>query len=281
MASLVDRYALIFHVKSKKLYVLYPALTHLVVTFVIIQFFPIEKLSFDVLGWAILGGLLEVWTLYYLFTAISLEQITKVFPLSSLTSFLVLFLSWLLLNDPLSGSSLYAFFLFVAGGTILGVSHDKKKINLSKALKPLLITGFVGSFQIIVMKHVFNLTRFWTGFFYSRIGLFIGGLIIFLAWQKKIIKEWKKVKPKTHSLLFGNQIIAVFGHVFVYFALSLANSALVSSAYGIQHIMIFLMATFISIWKPEILKEELTKKEILKKAIGTLLVIAAIYFLNV
>ena len=75
-------------------------------------------------------------------------------------------------------------------------------------------------------------------------------------------------------------MIAVFGHIFFYLALSIANAALVSSAKGIQYVMIFVLATIVAIWKPKLLQEDLSKKEIIKKIIGIVLIVVAIYVLN-
>ncbi len=282
VTSLVDRYALSDKIDNKKLYVLFPSFVHIVVASLIIPFFGLEFASLDILGFAVLGGVLELIKLYFLFTAMGLEEISRVFPLGSFSSFIVLFLSWTLLDDALTGGELKAFFLFILGSFFLVFKYDVGgDFKLSESWKPILGVGVVGAFEIIVMKYVFQNAGFWTGFYFSRVGLLIGGLVLLLSWfRKSIIEDWLNLELRLKKLLLGNQCLAVFGHVFYYFAIKLENAALVSSASGMQHAMIFLMATAISLRKPELLKEDLRGRELLKKSFGILLIILAIFVLN-
>ncbi len=282
VTSLVDRYALADKVDNEKLYVLFPALVHLVVASAIIPFFDLSFPDLTIFLWAILGGVLELVKLYFLFTAMGVEEISRVFPLGSFSSFIVLFLSWTLLNDPLTGGELKAFFLFVFGGFFLVFKKSAAgDFELSKSWKPILGVGVVGAFEIIVLKFVFQNTNFWTGFYFSRIGLFLAGLVLFFSWARKsVVEDWNSLKPFLKKLLVGNQVVAVIGHVFYYFAIKLENAALVSSAMGMQHAMIFLMATGISLWKPSLLKEDLRFRELVKKFIGIALIVIAIVLLN-
>ena len=282
IAGLVDRYAL--HdkkVKSEKLYLIFPCVTLVIAAaIVIIPFFGLEPISSTSLWLALAAGIVEAFGLYYYYVAVSKEEISKVASIGMLTSFFTLFLAWFVLKDPLSKNELIAFLFFVIGSIILAC-HYEKGLKISKAVKPLIIGGLFGSVKYILFKAVFNVTEFWTGLFYSTVGLFIGGLLFILIWHKEMWRDFKILTPKMKTLMFGNQAFAFFGHIFFFYSINLTNPALVSAAAGIQPVMILIMAIIVTKINPNLIAENIKKEDLVKKAVGIVIICLAVYVLNI
>ena len=228
-----------------------------------------------------LSGAAEAVTLYYLYVAVSKEEVSRIFPLASAGPIFTLLLGWIFLSEALTRTELSAFGLFIVGGLFLGVkiNRDSKTYELSRGLKPLLIGSLLSSSFTLFLKFVFTKTDFWTGFFYSRLGFFISGLLILLVWRKEIIAEWQKLRPTIRIAIIGNQTISFTGHLFYFLAISLASAALVQSTLSIQNAIIFLMASAVSLWRPHALQESTGRRDILQKIVGIAIIMGAAYML--
>lgn len=281
IAGLIDRYAMLGRIKEAKLYLMLPIIGHFLMAFLLIPFFEINFLTGTLLLYCLFAGILEAFTWYYWFIGVRDEEVSKVGPLWALfSSILVLIFGNLFLGEVLLGNEALAFVLFLIGGVLLGLKYQKKKLNLTKGVKPIFIGALLASVHIVFFKYVLNEVGFWTGFFYSRLGTMIVGIFVMILWGRIILKEWCSLSLKLKNLIVGNQIFAFFANIPYFYAFTLATTGLVKSAMGIQYAMVFLFATAVSHWKIELLAEDMEKKELWKKVAGIAVIILAIYVLN-
>jgi drug/metabolite transporter (DMT)-like permease len=275
--AVADQYFLLRHVSSKRFYVLVPALLQFSVLLPLAVFFSVPNASLPAIIAALMSGAAELFLLYYLFVAIGSDEVSRVFPLTTAGPIFTLLLGWLILHESLTSHQLLAVLLFVAGGFILAAKLGGT-ISFSKALRPLFIASLLTSIFILLLRYSFVSSDFWTGFFYSRLGFFIAGIVLFCLYREEILRQWRKLRG-VRTALIANQLVALSGHGFYFLALSLAGAALVQSVLSTQSAIVFLFAIAVSYWKRDALAESLIASDLLQKAAGILLVIAASYLL--
>lgn len=279
--AVVDRFALYGRVTSKRFYVVVPALLQLPLVLLFPIFFTPTSLEPITILVSIVGGLIEVALLYYLFVAMSAEEVGRVFPLTSVSAVLTLLAGVLFLNDTLSSSELLAFSLIVVGGVVLSIKISESGTSLSfiKSLRPLLIGAALSSAYTLALRFAFTETDFATGFFFSRIGFFLGGMIVLVIWRKEIAEQWRVLSRNMRVLIIGNQAVAFSGHAFYFSALALANAALVQSVLAIQGVVIFIIASVVSFINPKLIAESITLRDLAQKGVGILLIVVALSLL--
>lgn len=282
LTALVDKYALTGRFKDKKLYMVFVCFTHIVIASILVLFFfGLEPLPLKIVMLAILAGLIETLKIYYMFTSFSLEEVSRVFPIGVMSSFLVLGVSFVFLGESLSGFELLAFFMFIVGSLFLAVKRVGEDFKITKAIFPILMTGIIGSIQLVVLRIVSQESGFWSSVFYTRLGLFIGALSIVLVFYRRgLFDSMNKISLKLKGIVVLNQVVAFGGYIFFFTAVGMVNAALVSSAMGIQHVMVFLLATVVTLFNPKLIKEELKISVLIQKGIGIALIVIAIYVLN-
>lgn len=279
VAAVVDKYALNGRVRSVRFYVCLPALIQFPLTLIFYPFFT--PTSFD--GLTVLvslaGGILEALMLYYMFTAFSEEEVGRVFPLMSLGSALTLIGGWFILGDALESRELIAFALLLTGGFIIAIKPHAKRVRFTKAIVPILITCGLGSAYALSLRFAFLESDFATGFFFSRFGLFLGGVVILALWGPEIRKQWASLSASMRTLVIGNQVVAFGGHAFYFSALALANAALVGSVLSLQGGLIFFMAAGLSLINPKFVGESITLRDVLQKLLGIGIIAVGLNFL--
>ena len=279
--AVADRFLLVQHVQSKRFYVAVPAILQFLLVLILSPFFHLAQVSFPTICYALLSGISEAVFLYYMFVAVSNEEVSRIFSLTSVGPIITLIFGALFLGEVLTKNQFIAFGLFIAGGFLLAVKFGdgKESFSLSRGIKPLLFGSALTSGFTLLLRFVFTKTDFWTGFFYSRLGFFLAGLVILFIWRKEIVLEWQHHSRKVRWLIIGNQTVAFSGHLFYFLAISLASAALVQSVLGIQSAIVLAMALIVSYWNPNLIHESLERKDIIQKIGGVVLVILATYVL--
>lgn len=269
IAAVIDRFALHGRIQSKRFYVVVPALLQFPLVLVFYPFFEPTSFDLSVIAISVLGGLLEVFLLYYLYVAVSSEEIGRVFPLMSVGAVFTLLGGWLLLGDTLEQRELFAFSLLIAGGVIIALKKQNAgTYRLTRSIVPLFILSFLGTAYTLALRYAFLESDFATGFFFSRIGFFVGGLVVILLYWSEIKKQWHALKNEMRSIVVGNQIVSFSGHAFYFSALALANAALVQAVLSIQGIVIFVLASIVSMYNPKLVGESLTRHDVIQKILG-------------
>ncbi|MBV9159006.1 MAG: EamA family transporter [Candidatus Kaiserbacteria bacterium] len=281
VTATADRFFLIRHVTSKRFYVVVPALLQFSVVLIFAIFFSIPHATPLAALAAIASGATEVILLYYLYTAVSSDEVSRVFPLATAGPIFTLVLGWLFLKETPTPHQLVAFVLFLIGGFLLAAKFNESGASISRAIKPLFIGALFTSVFTLLLRFAFVASNFWSGFFYSRLGFFIGGLIVLYMYRKEITHQWRELELGTRAALIGNQLAAFSGHAFYFLAISLASAALVQSVLGAQSAIILFFAVLVSLWNRDIVKESAAPRDILQKSIGVAFIVAASYLLAV
>ena len=263
--------------------------------------------SFQELALDLLAGLLFLITLIFWYKALHQSEATRVVPIvGALVPIFTLLFTFAFLNQTLGERQLLAFIILVLGGIMISIKHTKLYYlkNLRERIKHifgdtfgliharyrptqrLIINSVVSALffaaYYVLIKYIYSYQPFIGGFVWSRMGTFLGVLLILFipSWRRLIVKHQKGAKtPKNLGFFLAVRILAALAFIMLNWAISLGNVALINSLQGTQFLFLILLVLFLSAKFPKILKEELGKGVMLQKIIGAVLIGVGLYML--
>ncbi len=257
----------------------------------------------------LLAGVLFLATLIFWYKALHQSEATRVVPIvGALTPVFSFLLSYAFLGDKLGERQLLAFTVLIIGGVLISVKHTKfyelkmlaertKNVfgdvfgHFHAGFRPtqrLLINSVISAFffaaYYVMAKYIYSHQPFIGGFVWSRMGSFIGVILILFvpAWRHQISEHNNHPgsKKKMNWFFFLTvRASAAIAFIFLNRAISLGNVSLINSLQGVQYVFLILLVLFISRRYPHISKEELGGGVIFQKVCGALLVGIGLYML--
>lgn len=224
---------------------------------------------------ALLAGGLFLLSLLYLFETLDLDEASRVLPaIGGLTPILVLFLSFLFLDERLSLLQVLAFSLLVLGSVLITLKLGGKKRNLVKTVKFIALAILFGALSLVLIKYVYIQQGFINGFIWSRLGSFLVALL-FLIWPKlrqSIFEAGRQAKSGLSLLLVSNKTLAGGASLLINLAISLGSVSLVNAMQGVQYVFLLILAVILSKKFPQILEEKISGKILLQKISAILII---------
>jgi len=302
-----DKFLLSKKIHSSITYAFYVGIWS-IFNFVILIFNPwmpsLRELSLD-----LLAGLLFLATLVFWYKALHQSEATRVVPIvGALVPIFSFLFSYIFLGQSLNERQLLAFIILIIGGimisikytrfwmfrkifekfrnifgNILGGIHARYRPTRRLILNSVISALFFAVYYVLI-KYIYLHQPFIGAFVWSRLGTFIGVILILFApgWRRLIIKHQRGVKtPKNLTFFLSIRILAGLAFIMLNWAISLGNVALVNSLQGTQYVFLIILVLFLSVKFPKILKEELGRGVLIQKTIGIMLVSAGLYMLIV
>jgi len=256
--------------------------------------------------WLILdlfAGVLFLVALVAWYKALHQSEATKVVPIVGafipVYSFL---LSYIFLGATLGQKELLALFILIIGGVLISIKHKKesriKKVwhnvmvlfgSSKSELHPVgrliinsLIAAFAFAAYYVLIKYIYLNQPFLGSYIWTRMGSFLGALLLLLPLRnRKIILEKKKRRSaiKSWPLFLSIRFLAVVAFILLNYAISLGNVALVNALQGVQYVFLIFIFLILSEAYPKILKEEMGRAVLIQKFMGVLLVGVGMYLL--
>lgn len=255
----------------------------------------------------ILAGMLFLVTLIFWYKALHQSEATRVVPIvGALIPIFSLILSYVFLDAVLGERQLLAFFILINGGVLISVKYTKfyqfKKIANNfknifgnflggvhafyRPTQRLILNSVISSFLFasyyVLIKYIYMTQPFIGGFVWSRLGSFIG-VILMLAvvpWRKLIMKQKKENNsPKNFSFFIAVRLLAALAFIMLNWAISKGNVALINALQGLQYVFLILLVLFLSRRYPRLIKEEMGGGIMMQKVIGISLITIGLYML--
>ncbi|MFW5888412.1 MAG: EamA family transporter [Patescibacteria group bacterium] len=253
------------------------------------------------------AGLLFLVTLIFWYKALHQSEATRVVPIAgALIPIFTFLLSYIFLGEELTERQLVAFIVLVAGGVLISVRKTrfyvlkeiKEKIKgilgdymggIHAHYRPtrrLIINSVVAAFffasYYVLIKYVYTTQPFIGGFVFSRIGSFLGALLILTVptWRKLIKKRKKKAsQPKNLAFFLGVRLAGAAAFILLNLAISMGNVALINSLRGTQYLFLMIIVLFLSTRYPKFLKEQFRGGVWVQKTVGATLIGVGLYML--
>lgn len=283
-ALLVAKIQLQTTLPSPLSYTFYTCILQLLALFLIPFGFD-PNVSHPALIYSVLSGIIFVFALYTLFQSMKENEVSVVGPLTGainpLTAFLI---GVLFLNQTLTGTQTIAFLFLIIGALILSANLWAKKSILNQKFAIILLAGFLFGLSYVLLREAFFQTNFITGLVVSRAaaGLFVLPLLIFSKARAQIFTTAtsNKSQAKQTGLLFlSGQVMSGTSNFLLFYAVSLANPALVNSVFGVQYLIILIVALFLAKKHPQLLDEDLNRRIIFQKIMGAVIISIGLYLL--
>ena len=279
VAAIFDKYLLADRIKAPAVYAFYVSLFSLCVLIFILY-------GFGFFGWqstaiAFLSGVIFLYALVALYTAIKRHEISRVAPLvgtvTSLTAFVVVILSGSLQNLPV----FFALILLIGGGLLISFDLPLRKGEHVPFL-PLATAGIGMGISLLLLKQGYEESNFVSGLIWSRLGMFAGGLSLLLVpvFRRQILGQAKETmtEPKratsTGMYFVLSKTCAGIGAFLIAYAISLGSVSFVQALSGMQYVFLLMLALPLSLRFPQIFGERLYFWDWFQK-IGAIVLIGA------
>lgn len=263
--------------------------------------------SFQELALDLLAGLLFLVTLIFWYKALHQSEATRVVPIvGALTPIFSFILAFIFLGATLSERQFLAFLILVIGGILISIKHTRfyyfREVGeqfrriFGNVLGPIharyrptqrlimnsLTSAFCFAAYYVLIKYIYLNQPFIGSFVWSRMGTFLGVILILFVpqWRKLIAERQQQAKrPRNLSFFLGVRLLAATAFILLNWAISLGDVALINSLQGALYIFLMLLIIFLSTRHPHILREELGGGVLLQKIIGATLISIGLYML--
>jgi len=242
-------------------------------------------LNIQALGVAAVSGIIFVVALFAFFQALKKGEASVVAPIVGVLTPSFTFLIGIFFGQSLTNTQLLAFIVLLAGSIILTLDSWMSKIRLNTQIGFMVLAGGLFALHYILAKESYIQSNFITGLVGGRVGagVLVASFLLFQRGRSQIfaskIRQNNFANKTSMLLIFGQTMGGLFGLLNNY-AISLANPALVNSLFGVQYVVILIVALLLYKKHPQLLNESLGKGVILQKIIGVIVLSFGLYLLS-
>ncbi|MDA1334688.1 MAG: DMT family transporter [bacterium] len=278
-AKIIDKVILAGPIKQPIMYTFYGGL----LSGLVLLFLPF--LSFDVEPRIILVGLISgiffLGHLYFLYLGLRHYDSSRVVPLFvSIAPFFTLILALYTLGEDIGRFGLQAVFFLILGGFFLVWERQHQNVFYHSLVWIVLAAATLLSISLVLLKYVFLNAGFIDGLFWSRMGSFLGALLIFLIPScRHTIRSSNLPSAHGSALLLVNKAIGAIGAFLVSFALSRGVVSVVHALAAFEYFFVFIISIFLAFFAPRVLKEDFSVHALSVKVLGALSMSFALYLL--
>ncbi|MFH1408392.1 MAG: EamA family transporter [Nanoarchaeota archaeon] len=241
----------------------------------------IRPITFPSIQYVFLGigasWLLLIYVVPFL-KAIEFEEVSRVVPLWFFAPIVVVLLETIF-GAPLAQTQLLAFFLLIIGGILIS-TKDLRTFTFSKALPLMILSSVLMGVYLFLIDTLYAHVSPYDGYMITRIGVgsFIVVVLLIPSLRRQLFSFFKE-DPHAARFSLLTEFIALFGTMFLFFALAGGVASIVAALMGVQVGLLFLFMILFSIFFPKIMKEDLSAKTLIIKAIALAIMIYAIWIL--
>lgn len=253
----------------------------------------------------LLAGFLFLVTLVFWYKALHQSEASRVVPVvGALVPIFSFILSFVFLGEILDQTQLLAFIILICGGILISVKQTKVYLfqnvvtrfrevvgnitgDIPAGVQPasrLIVNSVVAAVffagYYVLMKYIYLHQPFIGSFVYSRLGSFLGVILMLFVpdWRRVIIKQQKGAKtPKNLLFFLVVRLLAAAAFIMINYAISLGSVAIVNALQGVQYLFLFVIILLISAKFPKVLNEQLGGGVFLQKLIGTVMICLGLY----
>ncbi|NTW13517.1 MAG: hypothetical protein HGA31_00610 [Candidatus Moranbacteria bacterium] len=288
VASISDKFLLSERrIGAPALYAFFTALTSLpflaLVPFGFVFFIP------TAIAFGTFSGFLFLFGLLSSYRAIKRSEVSRVAPLVGVATTGFLFALSAFSSFSSGGSvapvDVLSLALLVSGGVLLATGG--KGIRGPGFTRDVLVSGALFAASYIMLKESYLLSDFATGFVWSKLGMFLGGIALLLlpSSRRSILSGQERFSGSakrtvgTAAFFLLNQGFGGAGTILVSYAVSLGPATFIQGMNGAQYGLVFLLAMTLSIRFPSIFREHISRSGMLRKCFAIILLSLGIWLI--
>lgn len=292
LSFVLDKFLLTERIPKPAVYTFYVALLSVASLILIPLGFYWQGFYWTALS--LLLGVIFIYALLFYYMALKDNEVSRVAPLiGSIVPVATFLIALAFLGEDLNFQNLSGFIFLVGGGFLISFDLPIKSRKIFKGFRCSLISGILFAAAYSLFKYAYENSEFINGFIWTRIGLFAGGLSLFIfpVFRKNIISSFQNLFEKhkkkqkrnagTIALFILNKIFGGGSSVLLNYAIFLGSVSLTQAMSSIQFVFILILASIASIKYPKMFNEKLYFWDWTQK-IGAIFIIATgIIFLAV
>lgn len=279
MAVTVDKFLLVKVIPDPLFYIFYFSL----VSFLAVFLLPFTNIpSIEVFILASFSTILWTLAAHFMFKALRLGQIERVIPvIGSLNPFILFLIA--LAGGSILINEIWGILVLILGLIFLTANEWKGHLIKTEIIFEV-VSATLFAFSYLILRQAYLKEDVITVLVWSRFVLIPLALIFLLvpALRQKVLpspaQEISIIKKGGKLFLFG-QISAGISQLLIFFAISLANPALVNSLQGTQYVFLFIVSLFLSKKFPTVFTEKYSKNSLVVKIGGILFIGLGLYLL--
>ena len=225
---------------------------------------------------ALLAGMLSGGALLFYFMALQKEEASRVMPVLSLSTIIVLVISFTILGERLSATQYAGALSLVAGAFLISVRRVGHAFRMSGTFLLVSAAAFFDAVRNVMTKAVASQASPLALFFWLSAGLGLFGLLL-LAWRAPRLDRLEVRSFAAPLFLLG------FAYATAFFSNTLAivsgPVSLASALTETAAFFVFISATALSVFHPAVFKEEITRPILVQKAVAIALVITGAFLI--
>jgi drug/metabolite transporter (DMT)-like permease len=240
----------------------------------------VEKLTLITFTLALAAGYTFFTALLSMFTALKYSDASDVVPVvGAVNALATFFLGYYFFETSLPQNFLFGMLLLVLGTVFTSRMRFSRQTTLST-----LHAGVMFGLHYVVLKELFTLTNFDTGFFWSRMAIVAIALSMLLIpyYYEKVMIRTQRAKQRDGTFLIGNKLLGGLASILMLMAVDLVDKSLVSIPQALGGLQYLFLLTFSACCGRYISKdwgENVTKRDIIQKTISIPLIVIGFFLL--
>lgn len=223
------------------------------------------------LEWAlgsIISGMIFTYAILALFFAINKSEASQVMPVvGAIIPIITFALSVIFLQERLVNHQIVGVAALIIGGLLISFElplrlRSKKRFFIGFYLS--LVAGFLLAIAFTWFKYFYEHDNFANVFIWTRFGLFLGSVSLFLnpVWRNKIcdsfggFKSPKKEGYKTGLLFVINKALGGTGSILTHYAIAIGSVTVVNALISTEYVFILLIGFAMSFIFPRVFREK-------------------------
>ena len=238
------------------------------------------KLSLVTFSHSLAAGYTFFTALLSMFTALKRSDASDVVPVvGAVNALATFFLGYYFFDTSLPNNFLAGMLLLVVGTVLTSGLRFDRQTTLSVTH-----AGVMFGLHYVVLKELFVMTNFDTGFFWSRmaiVGIALSMLLI-PYYYEKVMARTHKAKKRDSVFLIGNKLLGGMASIMMLMAVDLVDKSLVSlpqALGGLQYLFLLGFSVCCGRYISKDWGENVTFRDIVQKAISIPLIVLGFFLL--
>ncbi len=279
---IVDKFVLTHHIKDAVTYQIFLAFVMLPFLVVMLPFIPLNTPPGLIIFTVLLGMILSlVFVLYN--RALIIEEASRVTPLLFISPLFVLLFSFLFIGEELSLKRYAGILLMILSAITVSLRGIERghSLSVSPALLIILFLDVITAGKDVISKLMLYHMDYRSYLFWFILGNIIGRPLLLLIPHsgEKLLTIMRTLPPRIFLLSLINTVLAWTGYILYFKAISMTYVSLVSAIPASQPFLVFIFATILGAFYPELIKEDINRNTIALKGIAVVCIIAGAYMI--
>ncbi len=279
---IVDKFVLTHHIKDAVTYQIFLAIVMLPFLVVMLPFISFNSPPVFILLTVLLGMILSlVFVLYN--RALIIEEASRVTPLLFISPLFVLLFSFLFIGEELSLKRYAGILLMILSAITVSLRGIERghSLSVSPALLIILFLDVITAGKDVISKLMLYHLDYRSYLFWFILGNIIGRPLLLLIPHsgEKLLTIMRTLPPRIFLLSLINTVLAWTGYILYFKAISMTYVSLVSAIPASQPFLVFIFATILGAFYPELIKEDINRNTIALKGIAVVCIIAGAYMI--